>query len=447
MAANAPPSIFLRPETGRSRAATDFLMLSIILGMLPVSSGILFRSYGFGMQSIWLESLRMLDFPDILAEIMIILWARHRGLVVGHYWRVLPQYLKVAVATFVATFWIGAVFNSPIALLSIIRSSYWIIHLAFGLAVYHIIQTAQTTSSIHIRCFVNWQIVGITLVTLITALHLSHLANLPVSYADQIKWSGAVPGCMSVRHFGIFAGSVAALYAGYFFWTTPHRFNIVASISVCTLLTGLIFWSGTRAAATGFVGAFFMLTVSVRTMPPVAKLWAMLLSTVLAVILFAQLLPPDPSFGLFRLFYTDQNVDLDSLSSGRIAIWRFVWGLFLDQPAFGWGEGAMHGIEIADTGLRHIQPHNAILQFLYSWGIIAAGAMVVIIGSVMFRLHQKVAVNFALAGPLMMADALLIMSLFDGTLFFARMIMPLTFCLALCLALENRAVEHAGPVS
>ena len=433
-----------RIQSGRLAAASDFLKLAIILGLLPVLSGVLLRSYGFGLQPMWLESLRMIDFLDIVAEVLIILWARHRGLNFAQYWQMLPKYMKAAVATFIATFWIGAVFNSPIAPISIIRSSYWIIHLAFGLAVYHLVKTSEIESKINVRHFVYWQVLGIAILAIITALHLSYLALLPPSFADQIKWSGAIPGCMSVRHFGILVGSVAALYAGYFFWTATQRFNLPITMLICTLLLGLTFWSGTRGAAVAFAGAFLMLIVATKTLPAAPKLGVMMLSAIFGVIVFSLLLPPDPAFGLFRLIYPEPGLNLDDLSSGRIAIWQFVWDLFLDQWAFGWGEGAMHGIDINETGLRHMQPHNSIFQFLYSWGIFAASAMFVVIGLVIFRLHRNVANNVVLAGPLMMADSLLIMSLFDGALFFARMIMPLIFCLALCIALENRTSDEAS---
>ena len=444
MSISAPSLSSAQNRFGWPETAANFLLLSIVIGFLPVLSGIVLRSYGYGMQPMWLESLRMMDFPDIFVEALIIIWARQRGMNVAHHWQIIPQHLKVAVAVFIATFWIGAVFISPIAPISIIRSSYWIIHLVFGLAVYHLVKAADLSSKIDVKQFVNWQVVGIAILTIITALHLTYIALLPASYAAQIKWSGAVPGCMSVRHFGILAGSVAALFAGYFCWTKPRQFNIPVAILICTFLIGLIIWSGTRAAAVGFVGAFLILGVAAKVLPPANKFFAILISAVFAILLSTPLLPPDPAFGFFRLFDLATQTDMDDISSGRIAIWHFVWNLFLDHWAFGWGEGAMHGIEIADTGLRHMQPHNAIFQFLYSWGVFAAGAMFLIIGSVMLRLHRKVALNFALAGPLMMADALLIMALFDGTLFFARMIMPLVFCIALCFAFESKSDDLAG---
>lgn len=433
---------FALNQFGRLGAISSFTLLAVILGFLPVLSGVALRSYGHGIQPEWLERLRMLDFPDIFVEALIIIWARHRGLDFGHYWKIIPRHIKVASTVFLSMFWIGAVFTSPIAALSIIRSGYWIVHLGFGLAVYHLIKTANSTHTIDVKRFVNWQVGGVAILAVITALYFAHIAHLPASYADQIKWAGAVPGFMSVRQFGIFTGSVAALYAGYFCWTMSRRSNLSVAILIFTLLMGLTIWSGTRAAVAGFTGAFLMLALATKTLPPATKFGAIFLSAILAFWLSAPLLPPSEAFGFFQVFDTATQTNLDEVSSGRLTLWHFVWTMFVEHWAFGWGEGAMNGLEVPGTTLRHIQPHNAILQFLYSWGIFAASAMFIIIGSVTLRLHRKVASNYKLAGPLMMADALLIMALFDGVLFFSKMILPLVFCLALCLAIESKSGDR-----
>lgn len=443
MAINALKNPFALNRFGRSGAISRFTLLAIILGFLPVLSGVVLRSYGHGIQPVWLESLRMMDFPDIFAEALIIMWARRQGLDFGHYWRMFPRHIKVASAVFLSTFWIGAVFISPITSLSIIRSGYWIVHLGFGLSVYHLIKTSVSAHKIDVKHFVNWQVAGVTILAIITALYFAHIAQLPASYADQIKWAGAVPGFMSVRQFGILTGSVAALYAGYFCWTLSRGFNLSVAMLIFTLLMGLTIWSGTRAAVVGFAGAFFLLALATKSLPPATKAGAIVLSAFFGFWLSAPLLPPSEAFGFFQIFDTATQTNLDEVSSGRLTIWHFVWTLFLEHWAFGWGEGAMNGMEITGMTVQHIQPHNAILQFLYSWGIFAASAMFVIIGSVILRLHLKVGLNHSMAGPLMMADALLIMALFDGVLFFSRMIMPLVFCLALCLAIEGKSSNAA----
>lgn len=439
MAINALKHPFALGRFGRQSVLSSFVLLAIILGFLPVLSGVVLRSYGHGIQPQWLESLRMMDFPDIFAEGLIIMWARRRGLDFGYYWRIFPRHIKIASAVFLSTFWVGAVFTSPVTSLSIIRSGYWIVHLGFGLAVYHLIKSLNYAQKIDVKHFINWQVAGVTVLAVITALYFAHIAQLPTSYADQIKWAGAVPGFMSVRQFGILTGSVAALYAGYFCWTLSRGFNATVAILIFTLLIGLTIWSGTRAAVVGFSGAFLMIALATRTLPPATKIGVIILSAILGFWLSAPLLPPSEAFGFFQVFDTATQTNLDEVSSGRLTIWHFVWKLFLDHWAFGWGEGSMTGLDITGMTVHHIQPHNAILQFLYSWGIFAASAMFVIIGSVMLSLHRKVAFNLSLAGPLMMADALLIMALFDGVLFFSRMIMPLVFCLALCFAIESKS--------
>lgn len=426
-------------DTSKPLKISNFLALSLIIGFAPVLDAIMLRSYGYGVQPNWLESLRILDFPEILLESFVILWARHSGMDFNEYWRKIPILFQGLTLVFISTFWIGTALSSPIPDISIIRSFYWLIHLGFGLSVYHLIKSDQIDVALFLKC----QLAGLAILTVIIIIYLVHMTQLPSAYADQIKWAGAIPGFMSVRHFGILTGSVTALYVGYFCWTAPQTLNLRSAFFICIWLIGLTVWSGTRSAALGLLVGFVVIAFAMKSIPPFKKLGIITLASILAILLSTLFLPPDMSFGFFRWVDANANSTADSFSSGRLTIWLFAWDLFLDRWAFGWGEGAMYGIEISGTSTYHLQPHNSIVQFFYSWGVVGAVAMITIITGIILNLHRKLKLNNALAGPLMMVDAMLIMSLLDGVLFFSRMIMPIIFCLAICLTMQRTAAINA----
>jgi len=75
--------------------------------------------------------------------------------------------------------------------------------------------------------------------------------------------------------------------------------------------------------------------------------------------------------------FTDDNVDIESVTSGRVIAWPLVWESIKEAPFFGYGREAMKNIGITrqimiehGTGETFPHPHNLYLQWIQDNGFI-----------------------------------------------------------------------------
>ncbi|MFL0415905.1 hypothetical protein, partial [Sphingomonas sp. 179-A 2A2 NHS] len=86
----------------------------------------------------------------------------------------------------------------------------------------------------------------------------------------------------------------------------------------------------------------------------------------------------------------------------------------------------------------HTQPHNTLLLFLISWGIIGTAGASWLLGRAIFAMHRT-SMNdpelLPIAGALY---ALLCMSLFAGMFHYPRFVMVIMICFGLLFAARDR---------
>jgi exopolysaccharide production protein ExoQ len=409
-------------------------LLAIMVGFVPLFSGLLFQTYQYHATPGWYEALRQLDFPFIFVELGIVFWACVKGLSFKSFFEELPTSYKIAAIIFTATFSIGSIFFSPQPGYSMLRLSYWPIHIGFTIAVWHLLRNAPSDQ---LRSFAHWMVMGVAAYIPLLCLHFMLAPDPRSTELGEIIWSSAVPGCLSVRHFGIWIGGVLALWIGHSGWLQSGNKSVFKSWIITMLLMLLMFWSGTRGAMIATLAVLILASVVMVRLPTLSEFIALISVSAIAILLSTMLFTPDTSFGVLA---PDRyrNVDVERMSAGRVEIWLYSFDKFLENPIFGWGEGALYWL-LDFNGEAHLQPHNSIVQFLFSWGIIATVAAGFVMIRILWTLHINVRKIPEMLAPLMLLDSTLIMSLFDGALYFSRMIIPGAIGLALCFVLLGRA--------
>jgi O-antigen ligase len=390
--------------------------IAILFAALPLAAGLVFRTYQYEVTPLWFELIRQLDLFFMLVEIAVIVWARRSGFAYRAAFRALPKDVRWAVILFLTTFWIGSVFVTNFTPYSIVRASLWPVHLLFGAALWHM---GGRTDALAVRRIVLLLCAGyLAYLPLLAGYLLSapEPATLPLG---KVIWTSALPGYLSVRHFGIEMGALLAMLLGLV-WRDPRLGGApLLSFTAIMLVGGAICWSGTRGAMFGVAGAVLMTLVLHRNVPhPEAA--ALTVVALLAGAVISQIaLPPDPAFGLFRILPAPPGGDY---SSGRVKIWTDAIYLFLERPLTGWGEGSVIWLIFLD-GTSFAHPHNMAVQMLESWGAPAALAAFYLIARLWFATHRRFVQQVWLLPVAMAFDALLIMSMADGVFYHARMVM------------------------
>ncbi len=429
-------SASIAPLSRLALPATDRDALPAWLGLvggfaLPMIAAALYATYDISMRSTWLEQTRQLGYVWLLGELALIVHAMRNGFTVRAAWTALPRWARVALALFLSTFWISSAVVSRHPDFSMGLTIGWALQLLFAAALAHLVAAVPVARLAEI-----WRGFALGLAALAVAIAV-HFLWLPVSlrgWEHEIDWGNAIPGFISVRLFGSWCGAVLALLTG-FAWRAEgdarHRRLLHLAIA---LAFGMMFWSGTRAALLGWLCSLpvaWMMAGRPRSRDVLTMLPAYLL---VAVVLAIVLQPyGHPAFTFLDALNPDQTRSADAFSSLRLTFWRHSLAVARDYPLLGTGAGSSWWLVPLGSG-RHVQPHNAVVQFLLNWGVIPTlPALTLLIGGT-WAAHRRARADRALLPFVLMLDCLLVMSLLDGMLHFAQFVMLIVGCLAICLA-------------
>lgn len=405
---------------GPASAADNVVWLGLIVGFTPVLAGLIFRTHSFHVAPGWAETLRQMDVPFLLVELFVILWARGCGMGFRAVAAQLDRSARWALAIFLGTFWISSVFIAEQPGYSAVRASFWFVHVGFGFAVFHL---AGQVISNRLGGFAVALCAGLVAFLPLMAIHLLNTPDPTALPGGKIIWSSAIPGCLSVRHLGIWSALVLACAVGVLYadrWAMGYRLLACGMIFIAT---AVLFWSGTRAGVYGLAGAGVVLLATLRRLPPLRLLLLAFLAAALGALVSSLGLPPDNSFGLLNSDDLLPGTDPDRFSAGRIILWVGMMKAFVASPFFGTGEGSILWLLHLPGGAYHVQPHNAVVQMLGSWGIVACAAAAYLTYRVLVAVHQAARNDTAAIFVMVMVDTLLLMSLADGVLYFSRFIM------------------------
>ncbi|MBB3475337.1 O-antigen ligase [Sphingomonas sp. BK345] len=397
------------------------------LALLPIAAGLTFRTYSYGVHPSWFEVVRQLDLFYAAVEIAVVLLARHRGFSYAATFRRMPRGARVALVLFLATFWWGTVFVTGPMPFSLMRAALWPIHLLFGAALWHLCPSPDADA---VRRWIMLLVAGSIAYLPLLAVHFLTAPTGSPAALEAIVWTSALPGYLSVRHFGIEWGAVLTLAIGLV-WRDPRALGGVRlGFAALLLLGGAVCWSGTRAALFGVAGAIALTIVGRRHLPRPASVLLVATALLLGGAVAQQLLPPSESFG-FRI--TPPATGVGGFTSGRVDLWVAALHLFRARPLTGWGEGSMMWL-VNWHGVSFAHPHNTPIQMLESWGIAATAAALYLIARLWAAVQRRDRARENIL-PLQMAlDALLIMSLVDGVFYHARLVMLVALVAAVALS-------------
>lgn len=403
---------------------TPWACLAILFAVIPLAAGLIFRTYKYEVDPLCFEAVRQLDLLFLVIEVAVIAYARKRGFAYVAIFRELPKDVRWVLILFLATFWVGSVFVTNFTTYSMLRAMLWPAHILFGAALWHL---GGRSDAAAVRRIVLILLIGYFAYFPLLAAHFLRAPDPATLRLGSVVWTSALPGYLSVRHFGIEMGVLLAMLLGLV-WRDPSFGGApVPGYTAITLVGGAVCWSGTRAAIFGLAGAILITLALRRNVPRAATVVLTCMALLVGGSVSMLILPPDPSFGLFRIVPNPGDY-----SSGRIQIWIDAFNLFLARPLTGWGEGSLIWL-VSWNGISFAHPHNMPIQMLESWGAPAAIAAFYLIGRLWFAMQHRTTQNAWLLPVAMAFDTLLIMSMVDGVFFHARIIMLVALMNAVAL--------------
>lgn len=418
--------------------------------ILPLIAALLYRTYHVSLASPGLESMRQLGLVYLAGEIAIVLYARRHGFDPVIIIRELPRWARTALVIFLATFWISSVVTSQMMPFSLGLCLGWIVHLLFAASLYHLASSVREIDTYAIATGFVAGLVGLT------AFIVVHFVAVPTALFGQasdfgqkggIDLGSAIPGFISSRLFGSWCGAVLALLTGIVWQRevagqtagqaarSPKTGDLTVLYTMLALAFGLSVWTATRAALLGW-GISMMMAWFLFGRPASRTVCTRLPFYLFGAGAIALLLPPYGN-GPFTFLRWAGQTSTDAMTSGRLTLWTNALRVAAEYPLLGSGAGSSWWLVPLD-GFYHVQPHNAVVQFLLNWGLIPTIPALALLLGATWHAHCIARRHRELLPVILMLDCLLSMSLFDGMLHFAQFVMLIFGCLAICLARDDR---------
>ena len=409
-----------------------FGWLGLVVGVvMPVLSALIYPVYMHQMQPPWAEWTRLMELPFVACELAIIHVALRRGYRDAPVWAVLPRDVRVALGLLVVGLTVSSLFVSKNVPVSVLLSLTTLIHLRFGAAVWFL---ARSEGAMAARGLVPILALGLIPLTIMTVWKFQFPPPEWTVPGGKIEWPSALPGFISVRHFGSWTGAIAAGLMLALLYGPQER---LGSTSLLYLLAaGLTCWSGTRAAILAMAVVALIAILGLRRLPDARAVIRVAGLSALAMLLaqiFAVNLPE------FSFFMRDNLTDANAMTSGRLDLWHDTFMRWLDAPLFGWGSGSTFW----EVRWSHTQPHNVVLQFLISWGIAGALGGLWLLARAIAATHRIGIEDHRLRAFSGTTQALLFMSLLEGMLHYPRFVMLIMIGFGVLLAAKEQRDEAA----
>lgn len=409
-----------------------FTWLGIVVGIaMPIVAALIYPTYVHKMPSPWVEWTRLMELPFVACELAIIHVAIARGYRDGAIWTPLPRDIKIATGLLVIGLTVSSAFVSQQPATSIALSIITVIHVRFAAATFFLARQERAGAP---GSFLSLLGLGLVALAVLTVWRFQLPPAATAVPGGTIEWHAALPGFINVRHFGSWTGAVAAGLMVALVYGKRAPDNLTRLFYV--LAAGLTCWSGTRAAVLAMGVVALITLVCMRRLPDARALVEVGGLSALALLGGVLLSPDLPDF---ILFMRDNLQSADAVTSGRTRLWHDTFYRWLDAPLFGWGSGSTFW-EV-NIGWPHTQPHNAVLQFLISWGLVGAAGGLWLLGRAIVATHRTGMADERLRPLAAMTYALLFMSLLEGMLHYPRFIMVIMIGFGVLFA----ARERQGP--
>lgn len=423
----------------RDLMSTDIGKLGVAIGvMLPLLNAILYPLYYHEMTYVWQEWSRLLELPFVACELSIIMLARRRGMDAGLYARQIAERQPYAIGLMLIGLFGSSLLISKMPQISLMISLITTIHLWFGLAIYHLAREAHEDDWDR---FLAWLAIGLIPLALLTAWKFNFPPARSNGPGGAIEWSAALPGFINVRHFGSWTAGIATAMVARFLFRSPDA-NFIWWLAGYALAAMLTIWSGTRAGVASIVIVPIAMAIVFKFRADRKRLLFVGTASALAALVAWYLRPVGLSD--FMLYVDTDGGSVDSMTSGRTEMWQATFVKWLESSLLGWGSGSTFW-EIRFHGWSHTQPHNFVLQFLISWGLVGALAACYFLAKGCLLLLRVGPREPELVGVLAITLSMLLLSLQEGMLHYPRFIMLSMIGFAAFYALVPQ--RHPGSAS
>lgn len=355
-------------------------------------------------------------FPVIAAEIAVIILAVAAGFDLRAGFLRLHPTTRIGASVWLSAILCANLIAAPMRTAAIPLLFTTLVHAGFALALWSLLTSRWAA---HMKRFLYCAAAGVGLFGVIfAAIILAELNN------PAFDWLGVGIGITNIRQLGFYGITLVGVALGLGAPTRGWHWALAAAG------TAFGFWltilSGSRVA---FVAAIIAATIICvlserRRCMSVAVLVILALATAIPS---SYLLIPHESWGFDRIIDRTFSGDANDYASGRLVIWKETWAAILDSPFLGHGEGQFRSqIVSAGNGLNH--PHNALLQFLYQWGLIGTSALALMLAATVRDLHRAARSDVWLASIGVVAG-LLAMAMLEGSLYHTYPVMIVVLCL------------------
>jgi O-antigen ligase len=407
------------------------VLIALIAIAMPVVSALIYPTYIHHMPTKAWEFSRLIELPFVVSEVAVVLWAGRKGFDLTLAWRKLPRDIRIAAAVLLLAICVSALLISNNFLYSLTHSLIVVIHLVSALAVYHLVAQRSMPGPDRIIPLIA---AGAAVLVVYAAWWLLTAPPPGTQLYGKIEWHAALPGFISVRHFGAWYGALASVFVLRILFAQHEKRIGWDHLFYCLTAAALV-WSGTRAGVLALMVVVAIAMLSLHRIPSARRIGYAAILTGIALCVAWVAIPPDDSFRLWNL--EDGHIT-DSIDAGRFMAWQLGIARWANSPLFGWGTGSF--LWEVDPGFPHTQPHNVVVQFLMNWGIVGAVLAFWLLGRAIRAAHASMLVHREMLPLLGMAYALLLQSLLEGMLHYPRFIMAIIVLLAVVIARAHQPV-------
>jgi O-antigen ligase len=398
-----------------------FLLCAALLGLAPVLMVLVPWDFGPVMNP-YRAFMRGLSLTVTGQEIVLMLLAMGSGASPLTTMSRLPIWSKAGAAMFVLVALWGAVFQAKIPLLALIGISKIAVHALFFLTVADLLAAVGDRARYDI-----WRAIGIGVI----AYWAVWLADIAIFRPVGDDWILLVPGVTNVRSLGFFG--LASFFAGLMVAVSRLGERRLDAKDVLALLVPvaalvLILWTGSRGGLVAVLAGLSFLFLFARECRRRLKIFALTVFGC-AVVIAYPLPEVASSYGLERIITSSAPaMDGKDASAGRIEMWRQTLAKISQRPLAGWGieQFAVSG---PTQTLGYKQPHNFILQLLFSTGLLGAISVVLIFGPLFGKLSLDFSQPWGIAAWGYIAG-LLTYGLYDAAFYYTYPVLIFLFAVA-----------------
>lgn len=413
------------------------LELVAVALMAPIFvSAALFYTYDISVTSLTLEIYRHFNAPFLIAEALVIAYAYVAGFRLSHAWLALARAERAAVIVFLATFWLAGVYVSAMPAFAAFFNMAFLLHVLFAAAVTHLVWQSRDR---HIGELTRIFVLCLAVFTVLIAIKFMFPpTDRPI---ETIIWQFAIPGMISARLLGALLAPFVVLFCADAISSWHDREQRTWALCGAILTSGVLAWTGTRAgvlaAAVAMAIYAFYFRVRILKAPFVVTGFCCVAGALVGM----ALVPYNQAD--FLLFAPGDLDSADSITSLRSSWWLALVQAYFHNPIVGFGPGSSS--YLAGPGFApHVQPHNFILEFLLNWGAIAGCAALYLLSRTVRGSHRLARANPSAIPFVLMADALLVVGLFDGTLHFAQHLMLFAAALGIAFGFGRQPTVAGG---